>query len=182
MGKFREESTFQAFRAVHQRAGIAGFWQGTSAKLVESALKGGILLYAKEGISQTMEASGFSPTITGIAAGAGGGAAQVSVMGPCTFLVTCVVTGDKNMSITKKIKDVWAANGIKGFYPGGTALLFRQSSNWASRQGFTEAIREQLKNIKYADKVKKGESVKLTPGDEALCGAFGGAISTWNQP
>jgi hypothetical protein len=82
-------------------------------------------------------------------------------MGPCTFLVTAVVTGDKNMSVVKKAAEVWHAKGIKvrplvrprqrrvsrgspscdgmgwgcqGFYPGGTAIAFRQATNWASRQ------------------------------------------------
>jgi len=46
-------------------------------------------------------------------AGAGGGVCQVVVMGPCTFLVTAVVTGDKNVSVAQKTKEVWAAKGIK---------------------------------------------------------------------
>jgi hypothetical protein len=32
--------------------------------------------------------------------------------------------------------------GFLGFYPGGTAIAFRQATNWASRQGFTDAVRE----------------------------------------
>ena len=33
----------------------------------------------------------------------------------------------------------------QGFYPGGTAIAIRQMTNWASRQGFTEAVRNQFK-------------------------------------
>jgi hypothetical protein len=55
-------------------------------------------------------------------------------MGPCTFLVTASVTGDKSVSTTQLIAKTWAEKGLKGFYPGGTALAFRQASNWASRQ------------------------------------------------
>lgn len=40
--------------------------------------------------------------------------------------------------------ETWAKKGFKGFYPGGTAIAFRQASNWASRQGFTDAIRIQV--------------------------------------
>lgn len=48
---------------------------------------------------------------------------QVGVMGPCTFLVTAVVTGSKDTSVGNVIKDTWAKKGIKGFYPGGTGTL-----------------------------------------------------------
>lgn len=54
-------------------------------------------------------------------------------------------------------------------------------SNWASRQGFTDIIRNLLKERH----VKEGEStknVKLSVGEEALSGIIGGALSTWNQP
>jgi hypothetical protein len=81
----------------------------------------------------------------GILAGAGGGVSQVLVMGPCTFLVTGAVTGDQSVSTVQRIQRTWAAQGIKGFYPGGTAIAFRQATNWASRQGFTEFVREQMK-------------------------------------
>lgn len=35
------------------------------------------------------------------------------VMGPCTFLVTAVVTGGKDVSVTQKAAEVWNAKGIK---------------------------------------------------------------------
>ena len=50
--------------------------------------QGMILMYAKEGINESLLKGGVSPTLAGIAAGAGGGIAQVSVMGPTTYLVT----------------------------------------------------------------------------------------------
>merc|ERR1719284_1902958 len=129
--------------------------------MVESATKGAILLYAKEAILQGMQSTGAGQTTAGLVAGAGGGVAQVSVMGPCTFLVTCVVTGDKNMSISNKIGDTWSQKGVKGFYPGGVALTFRQASNWASRQGFTEFVRSQVAVTRYGD-----AKAKLSKGDE----------------
>jgi hypothetical protein len=98
-------------------------------------------------------------------------------MGPCTFIVTAIVTGDKNMKVGTKIKDTWAKNGIKGFYPGGSAIAMRQATNWASRQGFTEAIRARYKIHRKGDR-----QARLSNGEEALCGLVGGALSTWNQP
>ena len=38
-------------------------------------------MYAKEGINESLLASGMDPTAAGVLAGAGGGVAQVSVMG-----------------------------------------------------------------------------------------------------
>ncbi len=61
-------------------------------------------------------------------------------MGPCTFLVTAMVTNTsgKDKGAASIVKEAWQKNGIKGFYPGGTAIAFRQATNWASRQGFTD--------------------------------------------
>lgn len=157
--------------------GVPAFWAGTSAKLVESASKGAILLWSKETIARSLMAAGVSETTTGFLAGAGGGVCQVVVMGPCTFLVTAAVTGDKGMSITNKAAETFKAKGIRGFYPGGVAIAFRQATNWASRQGFTEAVRNQFKVIFHGKK-----DAKLTVGQEALSGIIGGALSTWNQP
>ena len=51
---------------------------------------------------------------------------QVVIMGPCTFLVTGAVNGDKSVSTMQRISRTWNTSGIKGFYPGGTAIAFRQ--------------------------------------------------------
>ena len=51
-------------------------------------------------------------------------------MGPCTFLVTAVVTAKpgENVSVMGKAAEVWKTKGLLGFYPGGLALCFRQAS------------------------------------------------------
>ncbi len=137
--------------------------------MVESFLKGGILLYAKEAIIKSSKAMGASDVSAGLLGGFGGGVAQVSVLGPCTFLVTAIVTGEKGVSTLEIIKKTWNTRGISGFYPGGTALMLRQGSNWASRQGFTEGFRGLIKKYKYNDDNK----AKLTVWDEALSGIVG---------
>lgn len=177
MGRFRNEGTFEAFANVYKQGGPTAFWKGTSAKMVESATKGAILLYSKEAILQYSKMAGLSNTMSGLLAGAGGGICQTTVMGPCTFLVTAVVTGGKDVSIMGKASQTWNEKGIKGFYPGGTAIAFRQASNWASRQGFTEYIRGVVAEMRYGDK-----KAKLSKGEEALSGCLGGALSCWNQP
>ncbi len=59
------------------------------------------------------------------------------------------VTGDKSMSQMERIRKTYATSGIKGFYPGGVPLAFRQMTNWASRQGFTEYVRGVIKTQRY---------------------------------
>merc|ERR1719271_1414171 len=98
-------------------------------------------------------------------------------MGPCTFVVTATVTGSKDLNVGNLIATTWKEKGLKGFYPGGTAIAFRQASNWASRQGFNEFFRTKIAQLKYGD-----PKAKLTKWDEASSGILGGAFSTWNQP
>ena len=54
---------------------------------------GGILLFSKEAIINFCKNAGLSDISSGLIGGFGGGVAQVSVLGPCTFLVTASVTG-----------------------------------------------------------------------------------------
>lgn len=114
MGRYRTENTIQAFRNVmRDGGGVSAFWAGTGPKMVESASKGAILLYSKEAISDSLLAAGIGKTATGFLAGAGGGVCQVVVMGPCTFLVTAAVTGDRSITTSQRIKNVYGAHGVK---------------------------------------------------------------------
>ena len=106
--------------------------------------------------------------------------AQVSVMGPCTYLVTGAVNDPSGKSSVERIKETYARSGVKGFYPGGTAIAFRQATNWASRQGFTEIVREKAKAVWYPDVDSK--EVKMTKGQEVICGVIGGTMACWNHP
>eukprot|EP00299_Pterocystis_sp_00344_P018274 c9128_g1_i1.p1 GENE.c9128_g1_i1~~c9128_g1_i1.p1 ORF type:complete len:258 (-),score=33.47 c9128_g1_i1:32-805(-) len=173
----RNEGTIESLIKVYERAGVRGFWQGSSAKMVESASKGAVLVWSKELILSSALSAGMSNTVAGMVAGAGAGVCQVTVMGPCTFLVTAAVTGDKNTAITERILNTYRRRGVKGFYPGGTAIAFRQATNWASRQGFTEFFRDRLKIWLYGS-----TDAQLTVGEEALAGVMGGTMSCWNHP
>ena len=104
----------QAFRSVYtQGGGLSAFWAGTGPKMVESATKGAILLYSKEAIAQSLLSVGVGSTATGFLAGAGGGVCQVVVMGPCTFLVTGAVNGDKSISTMQRVSQVYKTQGLK---------------------------------------------------------------------
>lgn len=93
--------------------------------------------------------------------------AQVTVMGPCTFLVTAAVTGDKTVPMFQLITKTLKSQGIAGFYHGGYALVMRQGTNWASRQGFTDYARSWLRR-RHDD-----PNSKLSVAEEALSGIFG---------
>lgn len=177
MGRFRAESTMESFRAIHQSGGLKMFWQGVGPKMVESATKGGVLLISKESIKDSCMGAGISETPSGFIAGAGGGICQVSVMGPCTFVVTALVTGGAKGGAVQFAKETWTAKGIKGFYPGGSAIAFRQATNWASRQGFTDAVRTTM----LAATGGNGQG-KLTVGQEVTSGMLGGMLACWNHP
>lgn len=178
MGRFRNENTIQSFIGVWKAGGggLKGwtyFWRGLTPKLVEAGSKGAVLLWSKELILDALLSLKVNATCAGLLAGAGGGVIQTSVMAPCTFLVTCVVTHG-NKSILAYTRDQYKKEGIKGFYHGAGAIAARQASNWASRQGFTELVRDMYK--------RKNKSDKLTPWQEVWCGVIGGALSCWNHP
>jgi len=177
MARNRSEGTAEAFRNVYRSGGVGAFWKGTGPKMVESASKGAILMYSKEAILAGALDAGVGAGLAGVLAGAGGGICQVSIMGPCTFLVTGAVMGDAKESTGDRIKRTWARDGVRGFYPGGTAIAFRQATNWASRQGFTEAVRSQFKVWFHGD-----ANAKLTKGEDVLAGICGGTLACWNHP
>jgi hypothetical protein len=189
MGTYRTQGTVESFLNIYRKAGIASFWSGATPsprhfatlrfnakhrlrtgwqpKMVESFLKGGILLFSKDAIIRASLGSGMSEIAAGVLGGFGGGVAQVVVLGPCTYLVTASVTAPPGTPIASILLSTYRARGIGGFYHGGTALMLRQGSNWASRQFFTDAARSYLRS-------RHGDSKsKLSITEEALSGIFG---------
>lgn len=183
MGRFRNETTVQSFGNVYKTAGggmpgVQAFWRGFGAKMVESASKGAVLMVSKEAIKEAAGGAGMSPFAAAVLGGAGGGICQVTVMGPCTYLVTAAVTGTQESTSSLQLaKDTYRRSGIRGFYPGGSAIALRQMTNWASRQGLTEWVRIRMRMYKYGD-----DKARLTKGEEGLCGVIGGTLSSWNHP
>eukprot|EP01038_Epipyxis_sp_PR26KG_P007117 gene7117-9713_t len=182
MGTYRTMTTMGSFNAIYAKGGVRAFWAGWQPKMVESFLKGGVLLYSKEAIIRWSKSVGLGDVSAGLLGGFGGGCAQVTVLGPCTFLVTAAVTGDKSTSLYNLAVNTYRTQGIGGFYHGGTALILRQGSNWASRQALTDVARKFLKDAKVARNGGNSDNVKLSVGEEAISGIIGGALSTWNQP
>lgn len=183
MGANRQLATMESFRSVYRNGGLKAFYAGYTPKMVESFLKGGILLYAKESIIRTT-----SPLIgdksAALIGGFGGGVAQVAVIGPCSFLVTAAVqadktTGAKTPTLRQQVSSTFKAQGVAGFYRGGLPLTLRQGSNWASRQFLTELVREAFMKAR-GDGPGNNRALSIT--EEAISGVVGGMLSTWNQP
>ena len=169
MGTFRKESTMEAFKNIYKKNGVASFWKGWQPKMIESFLKGGVLLFSKEAIIRGLKTVGCGDITAGLVGGFGGGVAQVVVMGPCTFLVTAATIGDGKTSMVSQTLTTFKSNGISGFYRGGVALMLRQGSNWASRQGLTDLARSALRSNHKGDQSK----IQLSIAEETLAGIIG---------
>ena len=50
-------------------------------------------------------------------------------------------------------------------------------TNWASRQGFTEAVRDQMKASLHGDR-----AARLTKAQEVASGIIGGMLACWCAP
>ena len=67
MGRYRNENTIQALVNVYKRSGggfsgVRAFWAGTSAKMVEAASKGAVLMLSKELIKVFLASSSLCHT------------------------------------------------------------------------------------------------------------------------
>lgn len=176
MGRHRGETTMESFQHILRSGGVRAFYGGMGPKLIESATKGGVLLVAKDFVQGSLCKAGVSPHTSGFLSGAAGGIAQTVVMGPTTFLVTAAVL-QPGATMSGVIRQTWREKGMAGFYPGGSAIAARQASNWASRVGFTEAIRARI-----AVALHGNPKHRLSVKEEAVAGIFGGVLSCWNHP
>ena len=76
MGTFRKEGTMEAFRNIYKKNGVGSFWAGWQPKMIESFLKGGILLFSKEAAIRALHTAGVSDVPAGLMGGFIGGVAQ----------------------------------------------------------------------------------------------------------
>lgn len=200
---YRNENTVSSFLHIY-RKGLSQFYAGFTAKLVESASKGGVLLISKEKVIDVCNTLNVNKTTGGFIGGACGGICQSLVMTPCTFFITASI--DKKISYLQKIKYIFKQRGIVTLYKGNTAMCLRQGTNWASRQGITEFVRNvilqrkkkkiqatsdvQNKNIHHIQsqntttlKIRETkEEPTLNIQEEVFCGIIGGTLSVWNNP
>ncbi|CZT99397.1 hypothetical protein PFAG_03886 [Plasmodium falciparum Santa Lucia] len=146
---YRNENTIKSFKNIYNK-GLGQFYAGFYAKLIESGSKGAVLLLSKEQIIKVCNDMNINKTTSGFIGGACGGICQSLVMTPCTFFITASI--DKKINYKEKLIHIFKNTGITTLYKGNTAMCLRQGTNWASRQGITEWIRnivmERKKNRK----------------------------------
>lgn len=159
---YRNENTITSFSNICKK-GALQFYAGFYAKLVESATKGAVLLVSKEQILEVCNTLNVNKTTAGFIAGACGGICQSLVMTPCTFFITASI--DKQISYTQKIKSIIKKSGISTLYKGNMAMCLRQGTNWASRQGITEFVRNQLLQRKKKQTVEQELGIGLEISD-----------------
>ncbi|CRH02660.1 mitochondrial carrier protein, putative [Plasmodium relictum] len=205
---YRNENTIKSFTNIYNK-GLGQFYAGFYAKLVESASKGAVLLLSKEYLINFCNNLNINETTSGFIGGAGGGICQSLVMSPCTFFITASI--DKKINYKEKIIYIFKNTGIKTLYKGNSAMCLRQGTNWASRQGITEWIRNKvIERKKKKEKIlnkndqinnagsvnssknfnlineniskKKENTYNLSSTEEIICGTVGGALSVWNNP
>lgn len=175
-------SSITVLRSILQDQGIPSLWSGLTPRMIEGIFSGGVLLSSKQLIHTlltdyispiVLKRAGFTipPSAIGFASGAGGGMAQALVMGPTSLFVTACVSARRNgesKSAFRVAQDAVREGGILGLYRGAPAVAWRQATNWASRQGFTEWIRPRI-------------PIEGVAG-ELLSGCCGGILSSWNTP
>ena len=175
-GSVPSENARQSLRAVHRNGGLSAFWRGSGAKFMESASKGGILLYAKEGIIDVADSTG-APLLTRGSAASGalgglfGGVCQTITMAPLTYIVTYKMHNPEHTSWSTA--RILRAAGFRQAYASASAVAMRQGSNWMLRQGFADGLTHQYELYKGA-KANKSELI--------ACGVAGGCLACINQP
>ncbi|KAG8345383.1 putative carrier protein [Trypanosoma vivax] len=156
------------------RGGIGRFYHGTSAKLVEAALKGSILLFGTNLTLDLEPMIGLDPesAVGGMFAGFCGGVSQTVVMSPMTYVVTYKNRFPQYSSMGTLA--VLRGAGIRNTFGSAPAMAGRQGTNWALRWLFAVSITNKYKEV-------VGRK-KLMPIEELLCGIAGGVFGCVNQP
>lgn len=165
------ETFTESFGALWQQ-GLAKFYKGTSAKLIESGAKGGVLVYSSQAILDIMEKSGFERNggTAGLVSGFFGGVSQTVVMSPLTYIITFK---NNNPQFAGGSIAILQQAGIKGMYGSAPAMAMRQGSNWALRASLAGGITKQYRSWKGED---------LNKPERVMCGLLGGMVACVNQP
>lgn len=152
--------------------GIGRFYKGSSAKMVESFLKGGVLFWTSQLTMDLIQEFGIdrSSSLSGMIGGFFGGVSQTVVMSPMTYVVTYK---NAHPTSTESTITVLRKAGFKGMYSSAPAMAMRQGSNWALRFLFAKEVTNQYQKFK---------GTPLNKGEQIMCGLVGGAMGCINQP
>jgi hypothetical protein len=165
-----EDNIMQATQSIVQKGGILALWKGTPSRTVEGALIGAVFMLGSVLTKAQLKNMGASPTVAALAGGLVGGVAQAAIMTPAGMIFTSLNAAESKETTLGVIRRVVSEKGISGMWIGSGSMCIRQATNWASRAGFTEIARSQLKLTQYG----------LL--GELASGAIGGVGSCWNTP
>ena len=165
----------EAVQNILKEGGIWSLWAGTPSRTVEGALLGALFMVGSTITKKQCLAMGASPFVAALAAGTVGGVAQALVMTPAGMVFTSLNVnrgkkGHENDNAVTVVRRIVSEKGVLGLYAGMGPMCMRQASNWASRSGFTEIARTNLRMSQYG------------VWGEIGSGIIGGIGSTWNTP
>eukprot|EP00331_Platyophrya_macrostoma_P030996 CAMPEP_0176438098 /NCGR_PEP_ID=MMETSP0127-20121128/19064_1 /TAXON_ID=938130 /ORGANISM="Platyophrya macrostoma, Strain WH" /LENGTH=279 /DNA_ID=CAMNT_0017821949 /DNA_START=193 /DNA_END=1032 /DNA_ORIENTATION=+ len=155
------------------KQGIKKFYHGTSAKMVESATKGAILLWGTNLTLDVLPHVGIDrkSAVGGMIGGFSGGVMQTVVMSPMTYVITYKNRNPEFASASWVT--ILKKTGLKAAFGSAPAMAGRQGTNWALRWFFAQAATNKYRQLKGS---------KLNKVEEIGCGLFGGALGCINQP
>ena len=144
----------EAVQNILKEGGIWSLWAGTPSRTVEGALLGALFMVGSTITKKQCLAMGASPFVAALAAGTVGGVAQALVMTPAGMVFTSLNVnrgkkGHENDNAVTVVRRIVSEKGVLGLYAGMGPMCMRQASNWASRSGFTEIARTNLRMSQY---------------------------------
>mmetsp|Transcript_31688 Transcript_31688/g.76890 ORF Transcript_31688/g.76890 Transcript_31688/m.76890 type:complete len:390 (+) Transcript_31688:187-1356(+) len=169
------DNMIQAYQNIVKDGGITSLWTGTPSRTVEGAFLGAFFILGSSLTKKQVLKMGGSKTMAALLGGTVGGVAQAVVMTPAGMIFTSLNVnkgkrGYENDNALTVARRIIKEKGITGLFYGGGPMCIRQASNWASRAGFTEICRTNLRMSQYG------------VWGEIGSGVIGGVGSCWNTP
>jgi len=157
-----------AARAIFKAGGIGGLYRGVVPYLIadgsSGALKFATFELSKDFIERRTPAKWH--TWTRFACAAAAMLACSVVLIPGEVLKTRLQAGTAAISLSKIVKDIWAQDGIGGFFAGYAATLLRDVPYTMLELGIYENMKLMIKNRSARNEISQGE--------ELFCAAFTG--------
>ncbi|KAJ1481026.1 mitochondrial carrier domain-containing protein [Baffinella frigidus] len=173
--RFPNESPVESFKAIwiHQGGGPSAYWKGLPAKVVEGSMCGAVLMAAKEGTRSALLKARvpLAEAAIGAISGMAGGVAQTLVLAPTTMLIMTAATCNQPVGDTA-LQFIRRERPLSDLWTGGGPLALREASNWASRVGITDLVRNSM--------LRKGAPAGVAL--EISSGVLGGVLACWNNP
>eukprot|EP01006_Ploeotia_vitrea_P004138 TRINITY_DN113926_c0_g1_i1.p1 TRINITY_DN113926_c0_g1~~TRINITY_DN113926_c0_g1_i1.p1 ORF type:complete len:279 (-),score=23.31 TRINITY_DN113926_c0_g1_i1:22-858(-) len=177
MAAFRGQTIPQALRAIWNRGGVHGFYQGLLFSLCETP-SAGVLFYTHSTVMNFLQQRGITSEAlcTTVGGAIGGAAASVPMCIFAQFRVAEITRPKNNSANTSPlfvVRHIYNKYGVVGFFRGWVALCGRQSTNWATRFGVAGYLSNWLAYT--FPTIPK-------PIRTLLSSVIGGVCVVWNHP